>query len=762
MSVAVSAKTTERPLPPIPGPSSRPDPAPAQRQGVVFNAPRKYPPTRLPRPSARSPRLLSRALKQPRVLAHFLGTTSWNDFHALTSTCRDLRHCLTRHVECRKVILSHYVPGYSYALGLSDVEQKSDIDVDFHQLALLSTSSEMVFVFAGALTHVPSPPVLSQYMPLHAYPMHAMAVLGALTRGSDDPQLHKTSSRLASLTLAHSRFVLYLQSLVHSASSSPSSESEEYDDVAEAPLRVGTRPPQPRGVRELVFPAPLSALGTDAAERDDVLSIATPKPAGRRLSVLSRSGTIRSGISAQRATSLSPPRTPSISVAETISRSKGGGGITSIFGRSKVPLPPPSSDPLALKLYSGSWRRTMSKSSNSMFAAEDDNWIGQELKMPHRRFASVSFSSDSSLSSPSSISRTNTESESSTGSSPPPLARSRRRASLALGGASAPLAVPRGTSAHDLFLATSRLRAPVLRVFVPCTDLDEPAIMACEEQLVKSGLWEHLSDGDIVCNFGYVPPVPPPDGPRPLPGSGEGQREGASQRQKWLMFNGYCLVPYIPPSPPPLENPLTLPSPFYFANILPAFVDPVYILALPQDAPSPLAYPRGYPLPPAPEPDLQLTNVATRVPSPHSPTGFALVRKYMWLARIAYVGPGSATEAGMALGKGWWGEWVLEAEGTREGRQSLVDALSGATNGPGLRQRGQWQVVREKSGGGRLWLKLLVPNVDGYIDTLVHPPEPEDTVRRAAPAHTSGHRTQFSHFAPTLTVAPCPSFTPFL
>ncbi|KAI8969495.1 hypothetical protein BD414DRAFT_518508 [Trametes punicea] len=702
--MSVSAKTTERPLPPIP--SSSRDPAPRQ---TMVSASRKHSPNRLPSPSAKSPRLLSRALRHPGVLAHFLRTTSWNDFHALMSTCRDLRHCFARNAECRKVVLSHFVPGYGYALGLSDVEQKSDIDVDFHQLALL---------------------MLSQYVPLHAYPMHSMAVLAALSRGSDDPQLHTTSSRLASLTLAHSRFVLLLQSLVHSASSSPSSDSEEYDDVAEPPLRIGSRPPQSHGVRELVFPAPLSALGDDAADGDDALSTTTPKTAGRRM--LSRSGTIRSGISTARAASLSPPRT-STTVAEMIPRSKGG-GFSSMFSRSKVPLPPPSADPLALRLYSGSWRRTMTKSQHSM--SQDDSWVSQELKVPHRRFASVSFSSDSSLSSPPSISRTNTESEGS------PPARSRRRVSIG-----APLAVPRGTSAHDLFLATSRVRAPVLRVFVPCTDLDEAAILACEEQLIKSGLWEHLSDGDIVCNFGFVPPVPPPEVPRPLSSGDEHQDEGG-QKQKWLMFNGYCLVPYIPPSPPPLENPLTLPSPFYFANILPAFVDPVFILSLPQDAPSPLyghamqgvagaAGVRG-----AREPDLQLANVATRVPSPHSPTGFALVRKYMWLARIAYVGPGSATEAGLALGRGWYGEWVLEAEGTREGRQSLVDALSGSTNGPGLRRRGQWQVVREKSGGGRLWLKLLVPNVDGYIDTLVHPPEPEDRLPRSALMAAQSSRTR--------------------
>ncbi|KAI0359815.1 hypothetical protein OH77DRAFT_1394059 [Trametes cingulata] len=723
MSVSVLAKTRERPLPPIPSSSRDPPPAPLPRQNVV-PASRKSSPTRVPRPSARSPRLLPRAVRQPGVLAALLRTTSWHDFHALTSTCRDLRQCFTRSTECREVILSHFVPGYSYARGLGDAAFKSDIHVDFHQLAML---------------------MVSQYVPLHAYPMHAMAVLSALARATDDPQLHKTSARLAYLSLAHSRFVLLLQSLVHSGSASPSSDSEDLEDVVGSPFRVGSRPPQHQGVRELVFPAPLSAIDGDSADTNDARSTVTSKTTGRRM--LSRSGTIRSGFSTGRAASLSPPRTPTI--AETIPRNKAG-GISTLFSRSKVPLPPPSADPLALRLYSGSWRRTMgakgSRHSICYGAAYEDGWVGsarEELKMPHRRFASVSFSSDSSLSSPPSISRTNTESEGSL----PPSSSSRerqgsRRASVALGmgaglGAAPPsLAVPRGTSAHDLFLATSRVRAPVLRVFVPCTDLDEAAVMACEEQLIKGGLWEHLSDGDIVCNFGYVPPVPPPDVPRPLTASSprDGEEGGGQQRQKWLMFNGYCLVPYIPPSAPPLENPLTLPSPFYFANILPAFMDPVFILSLPQDPPS-APRPGALPLPPA-EPDLQLANVATRVPSPHSPTGYALVRKYMWLARIAYVGPGSATEAGLALGRGWHGEWVLEAEGTREGRQSLVDALTGQTNGPGLKQRGQWQVVREKSGGGRLWLKLLVPNVDGYIDTLVHPPEPEDRPRASSEPRT--------------------------
>ncbi|TFK92670.1 hypothetical protein K466DRAFT_595046 [Polyporus arcularius HHB13444] len=740
----VATKTRERPLPPIPvspPPASSPGPSSSSASRLARHS---SPVPHIPRPTRHSRLMLFRALRDPRLLAAFLPFTSWQDFHALMNTSRDCRLGLWAIDECRAAILSNFVPAYSYALELAGLEQSSDVRLDFHQFALL---------------------MISQSVPLHTYPMQTMRVLTMLSQGRDDLKLQRGCMRLSSLTLAHSRFVLFLQSLVHSGSPSPSSDSDEFDDVLSSPRSMSLRSPQFQGVRELVFPAPLSALAADASSSDDALPTAldTPKPYGTRR-ILSRSGTVRSGSSsAGRAASLSPPRT---TTTERVPRTK---RLTSMFHKSKVPLPPPSNDPLALRLYSGSWRRTLlpHKRQSVAFAAgaDEDGWLSSpqegELKMPHRRFASVSVSSESSLSSPASISRTNTDSE---GSSPPPRDRSHKRAATSIGTESgssgaraqsgnatgASVAIPRGTSAHDLFLATSRIRAPLLRVFVPCAQLDEAAITACEDQLIRAGLWENLSDGDVVCNFGYVPPVSSPpeseDGSAPTSGSAA---EDESDRQKWLMFNGYCLVPYIPPSPPPLESPLTLPSPFYFAHILPAFVDPVFVLALPQQqSPSPqMSRPgsrRGagagreqsrasrltiY----EPMHDMKLVNVATRVPSPQSPTGFAMVRKYMWLARIPYVGPGSGTEAGMALGRGWHGEWVLEAEGTREGKQSLVDALSNGTNGPGLRRRGQWEIVREKSGGGRLWLKLLVANVDMYIDTLVHPPEPADRIPRSLP-----------------------------
>ncbi len=607
--------------------------------------------------------------------------------------------------------------------------------------------------------------------------MQSIVLLNRLAQDGDELAIRKAILRLSSLSLAHSRFVLLLQSLVHSASPSPSSDPNEYDEFFGSP-QVSLRASQPYGVRELVFPAPLSTMGASTTASDDAL-VDAPHRAASSLSatdsqanskkpvaarrVLTRSGTVRSSASTTKPTtsrntahghwhghehgrtgSLSPQRTAP-TVAETIPRTGKPSGISSMLRASRVPPPPPSADLHALKLYSGSWRRTLpapSKRPTSAFlgtglAVEEDGWHTSDGELkgpPPRRFASVGYSSESSLSSPPSIARTNTESD---GSSPPRGERGHRRAASATGAEAGPgpsttspgpmaspsttssgssgsstapgVAVPRGTSPHDLYLATSRTRAPVLRVFVPCATLDEAAIGACERELGRAGLWVHLSDGDVVCNLGFVPPVATPYSSSREDESGD---EDEGHRQQWLMFNGHCLVPYVPPSAPPLASPLTLPSPFYFAHVLPAFVNPVYVLALPQvlspshshsNSPSPV---RGVSIR-EPDMDLKLVRAPTRVPSPHSPGGFAVVRKYLWRARIPFVGPGSGTEAGMELGRGWCGEWILEAEGTPEGRQSLVDALGARsrTNAYGLRRRDQWEVVREKSVGGRLWFK---------------------------------------------------------
>ncbi|KAF9267897.1 hypothetical protein L218DRAFT_984757 [Marasmius fiardii PR-910] len=105
------------------------------------------------------------------------------------------------------------------------------------------------------------------------------------------------------------------------------------------------------------------------------------------------------------------------------------------------------------------------------------------------------------------------------------------------------------TSPHDLVLATSTLRAPVLRVYVPCSDLSSSAsehvdkegrgdyfslrtnglraggpgatpytngfpppasrspIQRVEAELMRAGVWKWMRGGEVVVNFGYMPGI---------------------------------------------------------------------------------------------------------------------------------------------------------------------------------------------------------------------------------------------------------------
>ncbi|THH12291.1 hypothetical protein EW146_g7755, partial [Bondarzewia mesenterica] len=231
------------------------------------------------------------------------------------------------------------------------------------------------------------------------------------------------------------------------------------------------------------------------------------------------------------------------------------------------------------------------------------------------------------------------------------------------------------SSPHDIRNAISRVRAPILRVFHPCTELDESAIAACEEQLIEAGLWEHLSTGDIICNFGFLPP----EEAGSSSSSDVSSELAAAGRHIWLLYDGEGLIAYTPPSPPALADPLTLPSPLYYAHIIPPPVNPTFRLRLPHAIPQ-----------------LSMAHRPVQVRSPHSPAGYALAKKYMWLARLP------ARER-LGLGEGWQGEWVLEGEGTKEGKQSLLDALSGDPSA-----ERDWELVIEKSNGSSIWLRLLM------------------------------------------------------
>ncbi|KAF8239734.1 hypothetical protein L208DRAFT_1385745 [Tricholoma matsutake] len=326
--------------------------------------------------------------------------------------------------------------------------------------------------------------------------------------------------------------------------------------------------------------------------------------------------------------------------------------------RTTSPVLPPPAEPRALKGYTNSWRHSSPRRNGS------------------------ADSKTTTTDSTSSVSRSTTPTSNPISTPPSP--------------SSSVSSLP--SSPHSLSLATSRARAPILRAYVPCTELSDgsTSVLLCEEQLLQAGLWSHLSAGDIVCNLGYVP-----DSDDALP---------SEYCQKWLIFNGSFLAPFSPGSNPlPLDDPLSLPSPFYYAHILPAspLANPVFLI------------PRMPMLDRHSEaPVLSLQLLSTKVPSAHSPNGVAIARKYMWTA-IVERNPGGCDDGEdqedqeyalhNAMGDGWYGEWVLETEGTKEGRQLLLDWLGGGYNGPPR----EWELVRERSGHGKkdskmtVWLKLL-------------------------------------------------------
>ncbi|KAL4064401.1 hypothetical protein V8B97DRAFT_2023430 [Scleroderma yunnanense] len=659
---ASAGPQVERPLPPLPKDHSArlslPNGMFIPHENPMFpidTTEPGAPPRAKPPPKSASPRTKTRAwqhmhrkavwsLRNPRILAHLLQFTSWGDLNALLATCSHIRRIWDNR-ELRDVILSHYVHGYRLAIRYRDLALLQDIDLTIKDLDLL---------------------MLSQRVPLHQYPMHALSVISKSPPPYDDfaeeTPSSKLTDQLATLALTHSRFVLLLQSIVHS---SPLPLPIDYDHPKhhpQFPLPSFTGASSPHGIRELTFPAPL-AFPAEVDEIQPTTSPAAPPAEGRRPesrniarsrmsnpSPLSREVTSRFGGSA--------PSFPSLAHMENKpNRSR----KLSIFG-TRNPLPPPATEPRSLKYYEAGWRkasRTSRTAPSSLISrgidhASEEEEISRRFTVTHKRSASMDMSSSassiSSASSPSSTRRVHND-------------------------------VHAPDSPHDLYAATSRIRAPVLHVFVPCGTLSPEIITACEEQLLTADLWQHLSTGDIVCNLGYVPP--------PTDDDIDGNRDGdkAAPRTTWLLFDGQALILFTPPTPPPLSDPLSLPTPFYYTHLLSAQECPQFAFAPPGGGSVP---------------ELTLVRVTSRVVSPRSPGGWATAKKYMWIAR-ARVGMGFV-DVDDGLGEGWRGEWVLEADGTQEGRQTLIDCLSGVSGDVFV-----WEMIREKSGGGRIWLRLIKP-----------------------------------------------------
>ncbi|KXN81306.1 hypothetical protein AN958_05161 [Leucoagaricus sp. SymC.cos] len=717
-----------------------------------------------------SPAFLA-AVKKPAVFARLTARLDWTDILALFNTCRDCRN-LFRDDVLRDILLCRLVPGYAAALRFRNLANYHDVPISLHDLDLL---------------------LISLKLPLHRYPTHALRTLTALYPTLEGDYI---TTKLVALSLAHSRFVLLLQALMHSSSSPLPPEQDVTSRLFSSRSSTVTR-----DGRHLNFPAPLSYL-KEQQQQHNVLESHTsaPLPVPAALSKRSKRHSLPA-----RSKSVDPsyshlphavrPSADSLSSMISINNTYGephettkGARRRSIFRKSVV-TPPPPDEPRALRVYSSTWRKSAwNNGYNPNQPANLDDlaslYGSNEFipERPKRRFAaeSTNVSSDSSVSSspttsPSPLPRMGFESGSSSGgrNSPPtpPLTLTRPVMSPL------PINMIRMTSPHDLHLATFRVRAPILRVFVPCTKLevDSDGVMACERHLVDAGLWEHLSTGDVVCNLGYIPPtssddslgggaggdaaaaglmmeednrdssptrfggssssrygssIPSPAVSGAVPNSGPSapghntpSTSLASNSRKWLLFNGECLVPYTAPDILPIDNPLSLPSPYYYAHLTPGNT------SFNGGGSNFRFWIKKFPPLLDETPQMAMVNVASRVKSIKAPNGWIEARKWAWTARFRRVNPrvpntDSSMEGshhshsadsmsrhhqslalfGAEIGEGWFGEWVLEGEGTSEGRQQLLDIVCKGDIPGGSKE---WEFVRERSGNGRIWLRMV-------------------------------------------------------
>ena len=492
---------------------------------------------------------------------------------------------------------------------------------------------------------------LSNKIGIHVYPIHALQFS---TRFGELHHL-KLLRKLQHFTIVHSKFILLLQSLAHSSLRPLEPEPED-----NSPSRLTLQTPPP-GIKQLHFPEPLCYIDSPAIHR-------TPSYHRHKRS---QSARIVTG------------------------SSKALGKRRSVLGRPKSPPPPPSSDFLVRQSYFSPLRRT--------FDALSSIGTSEPSSSRRRRFHNASNLSISSLSTTTRLSMVH-----------------EKRSSMSIPRLRIPLQSP-----HDIHFATSRSRAPILRVFVPCSELTV-SIAECEDQLIDAGLWDHLSTGDIVCNLGYMPPVPTPERDFSRDYFGDVSPSMRSVRSQpssfgnratddavWLVYDGFGLVQYSPVlQPPPLKDALTLVTPYYYSHILQNSANPFFTLDL---------YTRlsgfrrsvngagGNTFSPPALPKFELVALLTKVRSPKSPGGYAMVRRYKWIAAIN--GIKAAVSGDLEVGNGWLtDEWVLEADGTVEGRRMLDSLLSS----PGAYvasdwARGDWvwEIDKQRSNPSKTWFRSV-------------------------------------------------------
>ncbi|KAG8681576.1 hypothetical protein FRC11_000947 [Ceratobasidium sp. 423] len=503
--------------------------------------------------------------------------------------------------------------------------------------------------------------MLSQAMSVHLYPAHALSVVDSLMN-----MMHlanKTTERFQDLTAAHSRIVLLLRSRALAAPSPP--------EIEEQPVSP------PSAIPQLVFPVPLFAAAP-----------APTQPSAKK--------------------EVKPARRSSISSLFSLSRGSSR--------RKRIPLPPPPAQKThRSSIYQSLEKRSSIYSANGSFANLSQSKRARRPSTAPARSKSTPpvhpRPEDDDLS-PLKPPRPWYKRHSSLPGTPASSSRGSLTAvSESREHAPGPL-VPTGP--HDLLYASVPGRAPVLRVFVPTDALTPESIRACETLLLRAGLWDSMNPGDIVCNLGYVPRASAPGSP--VDQFGRFMNVNDARQTEWLIFTGHALVPYVAPAPPPPDvNVLSLPGPAYYSHL---YTPSPTQLRLPECEPGPavggLVYAFSVPRR-STQPQFRLDSSISYVKSSR---GIARVWKPVWVAsfRVERPSPGrKGKRANSSLAEEWTGEWVLEGMGTKEGKQALGDAVDDG-------HVRFWEWVREKSGPGRVWFRLVDAPVLGVREVI--PPVP--------------------------------------
>ncbi|KIJ52581.1 hypothetical protein M422DRAFT_243366 [Sphaerobolus stellatus SS14] len=228
---------------------------------------------------------------------------------------------------------------------------------------------------------------------------------------------------------------------------------------------------------------------------------------------------------------------------------------------------------------------------------------------------------------------------------------------------------------HSLESAPTRMRAPILRVFVPCSTLSDPLVMeAAQKQLIKAGLWPFLREGDAICNLGYVP-------------------KDSKLIYGWLIYAEEALHPFFPPQLPPVIDLYNFPSPLYLAHLVPPQHDLRFNTRLPPGLCTALYH--------------EWADVLVPSPGTNSNGGMVRIWRQEWFANLELT---KEAVAGMDLNPAWTTTWVLQMEGTKEGKKKLEDAVQG-------RAAYNWEMVLDKTSKKKIWLRYVHSPTEVHADS---------------------------------------------